>query len=407
MVENLPVKIVACKKIAEDTAEVTFEYDPKLFSFNAGQYVRITIPELEFNDPKGNSRDFSIASSPNNQGAFSIAFRDSGSGFKRTLIQAEKGTTVEVTGPQEIFSISKVEGKLVVFIAGGIGITPFLSVIRFATEQKLPQKIILLYANNDKDHAAYLEELERLEKENYNFKMVALFTQITQDVIKQNVADIENKYFWLAGPPEMTKSVAQDLSTMGIENGKIVIEEFSGYEKKTPVSKDGFKMKTEARLRALLEALEQVAIVSATDPQGNITYVNDKFVAIAQYSRDELMGQNHRLIKSGYHDEAFYKNLWGTITSGKIWRGEIKNRAKDGTFYWVDSSIAPTFDENKKTMDYVAVRFPITESKKFEAELKKRTVEAEKLNHLMVDRELKMVEMKKEISDLRKKIEVT
>src|SRR3989344_2941923 len=122
MVENLPVKIVACKKIAEDTAEVTFEYDPKLFSFNAGQYVRITIPELEFNDPKGNSRDFSIASSPNNQGTFSIAFRDSGSGFKRTLIQAEKGTTVEVTGPQEIFSISKVEGKLVVFIAGGIGI---------------------------------------------------------------------------------------------------------------------------------------------------------------------------------------------------------------------------------------------------------------------------------------------
>ncbi len=131
----------------------------------------------------------------------------------------------------------------------------------------------------------------------------------------------------------------------------------------TPISKDAKEIKTKARLSALLGALEKIAIVSATDIGGNITYVNEKFIDISKYSREELIGKNHRILKSGYHDEAFFKNLWETISTGEIWRGEIKNKAKDGSFYWVDSSISPTFDDSGKIMGYVAARFPITELK--------------------------------------------
>lgn len=370
MIENLPVKLVSCKSVAESTYEAVFEYDQNLFSFNAGQYIKIIIPKLEFEDKRGNSRDFSIASSPNIKGSFSIVFRNTGSGFKRTLIEAKKGFTVEITGPQGIFSLEQMEGKSAVFIAGGIGITPFLSIIRFATEQKPPLKIILLYANSNKESAICLPELKKLEKENPNFKMVILFTHITKEVIKQQIEDITDKYFYLAGPPEMTASAAKELSILGIEDKKISIEEFSGYAKSLPVSDDASKAKTGARLDALLDSLEKIAIVSATDIKGNITYVNDKFIEISKYSKDELMGQNHRMIKSGYHDEAFYKNLWDTILAGKIWHGEIKNKAKDDTFYWVDSSISPTFDEKGKIMGYVAVRFPITEIKNMEEKLR-------------------------------------
>ncbi|MDO8269421.1 MAG: PAS domain S-box protein [Candidatus Levybacteria bacterium] len=363
MIEKLPVKFVTCKKIAKDTYEVIFEYDPNLFSFAAGQYVRVTVPRLKYKDPKGSSRDFSIVSSPNTKGNFSVAFRNTGSGFKKTLIQLKKGTTVEITGPQEIISLKKTEGKSVVFIAGGIGITPFLSMIRFATEKKLPQKIILIYGNSERERAAYLEELKNLEKQNPNFKMEVFFAHITKDIIQKSVKDAVDKCYCLAGPSAMTGSVAKELADMGVKGNKICIEEFSGYENKEVVLVDSIREKAEARLEALLAALDKSAIVSMTDVNGNITYVNRIFEQISKYSEKELIGQNHRILKSGYHSEEFYKEIWDTISSGKVWHGQIKNKAKDGSFYWVESSISPTFDEKGEIIGYVAIRFPITDLK--------------------------------------------
>lgn len=156
---NIKLPIIEQRTIAEKTDEVSFDLSGKNFVFIAGQYIRVTIPKLLYADPKGSSRVFTIASSPNEKNKLSIAFRDSGSGFKRTLLELPRGSLVEIEGPFGHFVLPRDASRPLVFIAGGIGITPFLSMIRFANENKLNYQITLLYANKNKENAAYLEEL--------------------------------------------------------------------------------------------------------------------------------------------------------------------------------------------------------------------------------------------------------
>jgi len=126
------------------------------------------------------------------------------------------------------------------------------------------------------------------------------------------------------------------------------------------------------------KAIDESIIIAVTDEDGTITYINNQFCKISKYSKEELIGENHRILKSGFHSPEFYSSLWKTISSGETWKGEIKNKAKDGSTYWVKTVIVPSLSKNGKK-EFIAIRTEITARKKLEEKLKENLVKSKSI----------------------------
>ncbi len=234
-------KLTSRESVAEDTMAFHFE-KPQGFHFTPGQYIDITLLNPPEADAEGNVRSFSIVSSPLD-GQLTITTRIRDTAFKRVLKSVPLGTEVKLDGPLGSFTLHKNPAKSAVFLAGGIGITPFLSILRQAFQEKLPHTIYLFYSNRRPEDAPFMDELQRLEEANHHFRFVPTMTAmansnqswngqigyIDKQMLNKFLPSLNGPIYYIAGPPAMVAALRQMLVAAGVDEDDIRAEDFSGY----------------------------------------------------------------------------------------------------------------------------------------------------------------------------------
>lgn len=214
--------------VAKNTYEVTF-VRPGGFTFVAGQYTQVALPHLSYPDPKGRSRQFSIATSPLNLAEISVVFRDTGSGFKRTLVELPIGSPVALEQGAGSFRLPLQPKLPLVFVAGGVGISPFMSYVRTLSERELSQPVTLIYGNKHPESAAFRNDLALFAKKHRQFHLEETYGQLTPSLFAQYIAKISDAIWFVVGPPGMVATTTYGLETAGIHPSSIVKESFDGY----------------------------------------------------------------------------------------------------------------------------------------------------------------------------------
>jgi ferredoxin-NADP reductase len=214
--------------VAKNTFEVVFTR-PEGFVFTVGQYTQVALGELLYPDPKGRSRQFSIATSPLNLTEISVVFRDTSSGFKRTLIELPIGSLINLEQGAGSFGLPIVPTKPLVFVAGGVGISPFLSYFRTIAETTLPQSITLLYGNQHPESAAFRNELSLFAKKHQQFKFEEIYKQPTPQLFTKYASKFRDATWFVVGPPGMVATTVYGLEAAGIHPNSIIKESFDGY----------------------------------------------------------------------------------------------------------------------------------------------------------------------------------
>lgn len=236
-------KLIDRREVAENTMAFRFEKPPG-WTFKPGQFVEVALRNPPETDAEGNSRAFSIVSPPH-EPAIVVATRLRDTAFKRVLKSLPAGAEVNIDGPFGNLILHNKVSRPAVFLAGGIGITPFHSIVLYAAQEKLPHRIFLFYCNRRPEDAPFLDELQALEQRNPNFKLAATMTNMEDSKLSWNgergridkqmldrhlkkAASAEPVYY-IAGPPGMAGGLQTMLANGGVDSDDIRIEEFAGY----------------------------------------------------------------------------------------------------------------------------------------------------------------------------------
>jgi ferredoxin-NADP reductase len=234
-------KLLSRSSVAEGTTAFHFA-KPSGFTFKAGQAADLTLLDPRETDSEGNRRTFSIASPPfEDQLTFATRMRETA--FKRSLKAVPIGTEIDIASPTGSFTLHKNSNKPAVFLAGGIGITPFLSIVRQTDHDRLAHKLYLFYSNRRPEDAAFLDILQGLEKTNPNFRLVATMTEMARsdrewkgetgfingEMLARHLGTLHGPIYYVAGPPPMVTAMREVLVGAGVDEDDIRTEEFAGY----------------------------------------------------------------------------------------------------------------------------------------------------------------------------------
>ena len=229
------------ESVAEGTAAFYFE-KPAGFAYQAGQNALFTLIDPPEADSKGPSRTFTIASAPH-EPELMIATRMRDTAFKRVLKSVALGTPLRIDGPSGLMVLHEDATRPAVFLAGGIGVTPFLSMARHAAKDRLPHRILLFYSNRHAEDAAFLDELRALEQSNSNYRLIATMTGtekslqswkgetgfIRRDMLERYLTELKSPVYYFAGPPGMAMAMQSMLEDLGVDENDMRSEEFYGY----------------------------------------------------------------------------------------------------------------------------------------------------------------------------------
>ena len=235
MIQNLELPVIKTKQETPDVKSIKLGLEKK-FDYKPGQYVML---ELDIDDPENsNTRPLSIASSPT-EDFILLSTKISQSLFKQRFNNLKIGDNVKIKGPMGVF-ILREDAKEIIFLGGGIGITPFRDIIKYATDKRLNIKLTLLYSNRTPADIVYQDEWPIFEKQNLNLKIVNTVTdnttgwngrtgRINEQMIREFCNDINNALFYICGPPGMVEGLSQLLKTMNVPQQNVKIEKFAGY----------------------------------------------------------------------------------------------------------------------------------------------------------------------------------
>ncbi len=238
----MKARLIRTEEVAERTAAFTFEIEDAGFAFSPGQTCDFSLPQPKYEDALGSMRTFSIASSPGDLPRIVVATRLTGSAFKRSLVEAAPGTVVDVDGPYGSFTLHRNLARPGVLLAGGIGITPFRSIIKDVVERQAPRDVTLFYSNRSAAAAPFVPDLERWAAADPRFRLVATLTnadpaqpwshqtgRLDAAWVGREIADRQNAVFYIAGPARFVTGIRGVLAEVGADPDDVRFEEFPGY----------------------------------------------------------------------------------------------------------------------------------------------------------------------------------
>jgi ferredoxin-NADP reductase len=227
------------REVAKGTLLVVFDLQGEEVDFRPGQYFWVELPDRGYEDEKGLRRHISVVTSPTERGVLGLCTRLRDTAFKKTLAELELGDEVEVEEPKGDYRLPEDTSSHYVFVAGGIGITVFHSMLRWIADTGAPYRVTLVYSNRDRESTAFLDELQELERTLPDFRLVTIMTddsgwdgesrRIDADVLRDHLGELGDSTYLVAGPPAMVEAVAGQLSEAGVPDEQVLPSRFSGY----------------------------------------------------------------------------------------------------------------------------------------------------------------------------------